>query len=469
IVPVAGSIAVLPLLNESNDPNQEYFSDGLSEELITALAQVRGLRVISRNSSFQFRGAQQHDDVRIGRKLGVATLLEGAVSKQGDKVRIHASLVNAADGSMLWSQSYDRELKDIFAVQRDIAKSVAGALKVTLLGELPVSSGQPPGGNLAAYNALLQGNYRLAPLSEGNLRKAIGFYDDAIHLEPAYALAYAKRSYAWRALAGQFLGGQAAADAGTRARADARAALALDPNLAAAHVALGFVLKDSDFDFTGAETEFRRAVEKAPEDADAKDGLAVLLADLGRFEEAVGLTREALLLDPLHGAWYLNLASNLVSLDRFDQAEQAIHKSIALQPDAAVNYMMLTIIEIKRGHPDAALQAAQHERADAWRRYALALAQQARGDHAAADAALRSLIDKYAAAAPFQIASVYAFRKQPDQAFQWLDRAWAARDPGVTELLGDPFFSEYRHDPRFIAFCEKVGLPAPANTTPSRS
>ncbi|MEO7149255.1 MAG: hypothetical protein ABIY40_04895, partial [Rhodanobacteraceae bacterium] len=201
IVPVAGSIAVLPLINESDDPNQDYFSDGLSEELITALAQVRGLRVISRNSSFQFRGAQQHDDVRIGRKLGVATLLEGAVSKQGDKVRIHASLVNAADGSMLWSQSYDRELKDIFAVQRDIAKSVAGALKVTLLGELPVSSGQPPGGNLAAYNALLQGNYRLAPLSEGNLRKAIGFYDDAIHLEPAYALAYAKRSYAWRALA----------------------------------------------------------------------------------------------------------------------------------------------------------------------------------------------------------------------------------------------------------------------------
>lgn len=467
ILPAVESIAVLPLLNESEDPHQDYFSDGLSEELISTLSQVRGLRVISRNSSFQFRGTGQNDGAGIARKLGVTTLLEGTVRKQGDQVRIFASLINAADGSTLWSQTYDRELKDIFAVQSEIAQSVASALKTTLLGDARGHGEQPPGGSLAAYNALLEGNFDLARRSEGDVRKAIGFYDEAIRLEPRYALAYAKRSYAWRTLAGQFLSGQQAADAATSARDDARTALVLQPDLAAAHVALGFVLKDADFDFAAAEIEFRRAVALAPADADAKDGLAVLLADLGRFDEAIHLTLQALVLDPLHGSWYLNVASNLISLGRFDQAEQTVRKAIALQPRAAVNYMLLAIVEIKRGNPEAALLAAQQESAEAWRDYALALVQQARGDRAAADAALRSLIDRHAVEAPFQIASVYAFRKQPDQAFEWLERAWAARDPGVTELLGDPFLRAYQDDPRFSAFCKKIGLPAPASTIPS--
>lgn len=457
----AKSIAVLPLANESGDPEQDYFSDGLSEALISALTQVHDLKVIGRNSSFQFRGKQQDDNAGIGRKLGVATLLEGTVRKEGGQVRIVASLIKADDGSALWSQTYDRQLKDVFAVQSDIATAVTSALKSTLLGKISEFSDKPPSGNLAAYNALLQGNFYFEHRSAEDRHKAIDFYDEAIRLDQRYALVYAKRSFAWRALADQVLGGAAQVQAYAKAREDARTALTLAPDLAHAHVALGWVVMNADFNFAAAEVEFRRAVELAPTDADAKNGLAGLLGDLGRLDEAIDLTRQALAIDPLHAAWYSNLTLYLIPLGRLDEAEQAARKAIALQPTASVNHLMLAIISIQRGQPEAALQAAQQEGEGIWRRYALALAQQARGDHAAADAALQKLIAKDAITSPFQIAAVYAFRKQPDQAFAWMDRAWAVRDPGVTELLYDPFLLQYKHDPRFAAFCRKVGLPVP--------
>jgi TolB-like protein len=186
------SVAVLPLVNESGDPQQDYFSDGLSEELISALAQVHDLKVIGRGSSFRFRGKQQDDTATIGTKLGVATLLEGSVRKQGNQVRIVASLVKAADGSELWSQVFNRELKDVFAVQSEIATSVAGALKTTLLGKTVKTADKPPSGNLDAYNAMLQGRFYAERRNHADYVKAVDYYQQAIKLDPGYAMAYAR-------------------------------------------------------------------------------------------------------------------------------------------------------------------------------------------------------------------------------------------------------------------------------------
>jgi TolB-like protein/Flp pilus assembly protein TadD len=456
------SIAVLPLSNESGDAQQDYFSDGLTEELIVNLTQIGDLKVIGRNSSFQFRGKQQDDNVGIGKKLGVATLLQGTVRKQNDRVRIVVGLIRASDAQSLWSQTYDRRLEDVFAVQSEIATAIAAALKVTLLGNPEKSRERPPGGNMSAYNAFLQGNAHLERRSADHLRLAIDFYDEAIRIDPRYAVAYAKRSSAWMYLAEQNLGGQEAVDAYAKARAAAKTALALDPDLAPAHVALGYVLMNGDFDFAAAEIELRRGAALAPADGYTKNGLAVLLSSIGRLDEAIELTRQALVIDPLHSGWYTNLAMYLIPLGRFDEAELAARKALALQDAAPFAYQQLAIIAILRGEPAQALQAARQESADNYRRYALALAQQAAGDRAAADAALQLLIAKDANESAFQIASAYAFRKQPDQAFEWLDRAWVLRDSGIADLLADPFLLAYKDDARFVAFCRKVGLPAPA-------
>src|SRR5450432_2113457 len=458
----AKSIAGLPLINESGDPHDQYFSDGLSEELIAALTQIHDLKVIGRNSSFQFRDDHQADNSGIGRKLGVATLLEGTARKQGDRVRIVVGLILASDGNSLWSQIFDRELKDIFAVQSDIAQSVAGALKVTLLGKAAESSDKPPGGNISAYNAYLQGKFYDARVNVDGYRKAIDFYSEAIRLDPQYAMAYARESLTWTNLAAEQLSGAEAQQAYGKARAAADNALSLNPNLALAHAARGWLLSYTTFDQTVPEAEFRHALELAPNDSEIKNDLASELAVLGQLEEAVTLTQQALATDPLHAGWYGNLAADLSALGRLDEAEHAIRKAIELEPAEAFHHRQLAIIEIQRGNSEAALRAAALEPDSIWKTNALALAYAAHCDHAKSDAALQTLIDQHAGESAFQIAQIYAARKEPDRMFAWLERAWDQRDPGITGLLYDPFLLAYKRDPRFVAFCKKVGLPVAA-------
>src|SRR2546422_9911855 len=226
----AKSIAVLPLVNTSGDAANDYFSDGLSEELIAVLAKIPGLKIIGRSSSFLFKG--KSDDSRtIGEKLGVTNLLEGSVRKQGDRVRIVAELINAADGRALWSETYDRELKDVFAVQSEIATAWTDQLKIKLLGAPAKSDAAPSNDNLAAYNALLQGTFYFRLSTEEGTRKATEFYGEAIRLDPRYALAYANLSSAWRLLAAGWLGGAEAKEAYAQARNAAETALSLAPNL----------------------------------------------------------------------------------------------------------------------------------------------------------------------------------------------------------------------------------------------
>jgi TolB-like protein/tetratricopeptide (TPR) repeat protein len=457
----AKSIAVLPLINTSGDPENDYFSDGLSEELIAVLAKIPGLKIIGRSSSFLFKG--KSDDSRtIGEKLGVANLLEGSVRKQGDRVRIVAELINAADGRAVWSETYDRELKDVFAVQSEIATAVTEQLKIKLLGAPVKSDAAPSNDNLAAYNALQQGTFYFRLSTEEGTRKATEFYGEAIRLDPRYALAYANLSSAWRQLGATWLGGGAEAkEAFAKARDAAQTALSLAPDLSAAHEVLGFVLLTPDLDFAGAEAELRKAEKLAPADAGPKGALSVLLGAQGRLAEAENVARQTLALDPLGVTRYLNLARILIGGGRYDEAEAALRKAIELQPAAARLHVHLTTIDVLRGNAAAALQDAQLEPSGSWRDYSLALAQQAQSDRAAADAALQKLIKEDSVTGPFQIAAVYGLRNEPDKMFEWLDRAYTERDPGLTQLLVTPFILTYKNDPRFAAFCLKLKLPVP--------
>jgi len=456
----AKSIAVLPLANASGDADQQYFSDGLSEDLITALSQFDGLKVISRNSAFQFRDSKD-DAQTIGAKLGVAHLLEGSVRRLGDTVRITAQLVNAGDGSTLWSQHYDRPYRDLFALQDEITRAVAGALKTRLLTGTGAQGERPPSGNLAAYNAYLQGNFYDARGTEADLRKAIDAYATATRLDPRYARAWAEMSSMSTGLAGSFLAGVPAQQAYQQARSAADTALALAPDLADAHAARGYLFLMADLNWTAAEAEYRRALELAPNDAGAKFSLGNLLATLGQPGRAVELTRQALAADPLRASRHAWLANYLLALGRLDEAAQAVGKAIGLQPAGASYYEILATIEILRGDAKAALLAARQEPAGIWRDVALALALQIGDDRAAADAALKSLIDTQSDGVAYQIAQAYALRRDPDAMFAWLDRAWANRDPGVGYLLYDPIVLRYKSDPRFAALCRKVGLPLP--------
>jgi TolB-like protein/Tfp pilus assembly protein PilF len=458
------SIAVLPLVNSTGDPANEYFSDGMSEEFISSLSRLQDLKVIGRTSSFQFKDTKDNSRT-IGEKLGVYYLLEGSVRKSADRVRIAVALIKSADGANVWSETFDRELKDIFAVQSEIAGAVAKQLKVALLGNNGqatqlTTAATPSNQNVEAYNALLQGNFYFNRHTLEDTRKAIGYYEEAIRLDPRYALAYARLSIAAVNLATGF-GGLVTKEREemiAKARASAQSALALDPNLADAHSAQGRILDFVDFNFAGSEAEYRRAVELAPQNAATVYGLAILIARLGRLDEAVALEQRAIALEPLRAVNHQNLGAYLTVLGRYDEAEAALRKSIALQPQSALNYAWLAVIQILRGNSGAAVELAKQETDPFWRTDALALAHFANGDQTAADAALKKLIDENADDAGSQIASVYALRKEPEKMFEWLEHAWTAHDAGVVELLTDPFLLTYKDDPRFIAFAQKVGV-----------
>jgi TolB-like protein/class 3 adenylate cyclase/Tfp pilus assembly protein PilF len=458
------SIAVLPLVNSTGDPANEYFSDGMSEEFISSLSRLQELKVVGRTSSFQFKG-KSDDSKTIGEKLGVYYLLEGSVRKSADRVRIAVALIKSGDGANVWSETYDRELKDIFAVQSEIAGAVAKELKVALLGHNGqaaqlATAATPSNQNVEAYNALLQGNFYYNRRTAEDYRKAIGYYEEAIRLDPRYALAYALLSRAALNLGTGYgnLATKEQEETIAKARASAKSALALDPNLADAHSSQGRILSDVDFNFAEAEAEYRHALELAPQNPAVTANLASLMSTLGRLDEAVALQQRAIALDPLRSASHFNLSLYLTGLGRYDDAEAALRKVIALQPQSSQNYYRLAEIQILRGNSGAAVELAKQETDPGWRTFGMALAHFANGDRAEADAALKKLIDEDADDAGSQIAQVYALRKEPEKMFEWLEHAWTTHDSGVNELLSDPFLRAYKDDPRYIAFAQKVGV-----------
>ena len=450
------SIAVLPLVNQSGDPAQEYFSDGLSEELINGLGKISELRVIGRNSSFHFKG--KTDDSRaIGQALGVANLLEGSVRKAGDRVRIGLQLVNAADGSQRWSETYDRELKDIFAIQEEIAKAVAEQLRVRLLGGAPSISSQPSNENLAAYNFFLQARAEYDKANPDAASRAISLLDQAIALDPNYADAYVLKARALDALA--ISGPDQSRQYFEKARMAVRTALALKPDLAGAHASLAYIYLFADWNFPAAEAELAMVREKDPI---VLNNLATLRGIQGRWDESTALRQEVLRLEPLHAVYYTNLAQNLMRTDRWDEAETMLRKALELQPSTRFAHSLLGFVALNRGDLEVALRDAKLEPVGWSRDGMLACVQFARGEREQADQALQQLIANFGEENPINIAQVYSVRREPEKMFEWLDRAYQRHQPALlSSLVGNPAYKPHYSDPRFVALCNKIGIPIP--------
>jgi serine/threonine protein kinase/Flp pilus assembly protein TadD len=450
---VTQSIAVLPFLNLSSDKDQEYFSDGLAEELLNGLSRIPNLRVTGRTSSFQFRG--KTDDSRaIGQKLNVAMLLEGSVRRQGSRIRITAQLIKTKDGFQIWSQAYDREVDDILSAQEEIARAVTGALKVTLLGGAPAQSGASK--NPEAYNAYLQGQYFSHVRSKEALQKTAAYYEQATRLDPGYALAWTMLGSVRANQAGK---ADLPLDEGYRvAKEDVGRALALDPNLGMAHAVMGWIHLTYDWDWPAAEASLKRALALEPGNDAVLENNASLDKTLGRFDEAVELLERAIAIDPLSADNYYNLAITLNRAGRQDEAATAAKKVLQISPDYAAAHVTLAMAYLAESRPQEALREVQSEKNALWRLVALPLVYYASGHRKESDAALADLVAKLPKDAAYQIAEAYAFRGEADSAFKWLDRAFSQRDGGLTEIKGDPLLKSLEHDPRYPEFLKKMRL-----------
>jgi len=459
------SIAVMPFANTSGDPSNEYFSDGMSEELINALGRLQDLTVIGRSSSFQFKG--KGEDARsIGTKLGVAYLLEGSVRKADDKVRIAVELVDASSGANVWSEAYDRELSDIFAVQSEIARQVAGKLQSTLLGNAggaPASelrTEAPPSGSVEAYNALLQGNFHFERRTDADIRRAIVLYQRATELDPRYALGHARLVYARTELEASFTPstGEARAKLQSEVRDALATALAVDPESPDVHLAQGYAAEVLDLDLARAAAEYRRGIKRAPQNPRPALRLLLIQSYLGEFEAAVAAAHRMLALDPLSARGHMYLGIIQSRLGRYADAEATLHKAIELQPAAAVQHAYLAAVLALTGRSAEAVTTATAEPDAFWRLWGLAIAHDADGDRAASDQVLGQLLERHSEDGAFQIAQVYAHRQQPDEAFKWLDHAFRANDGGLQQMRTSVFMARYEQDPRYIDIARKLRL-----------
>lgn len=457
------SIAVLPFTNASADPDQRYFSDGLSENMIIALSQYPGLNVIGRQSSFQLRNTGL-DSKQIGEKLRVSTLLGGSVSRAGDEVRIRAELVSTKNGRTLWSNYYDRPYQNLFELQDDITTAVADALRTKLVGNIQsgkrTQTDRPLSGNLDAYNACLQGKFYFNRFTKDSWRDAIRHFQQAVTIDPEYAFAYALLSQARSMLGGEYLSDSLRQQAFTKARSAAETALKLNPSLAMAHVAKG-ILQLFSLEWWKAHQKLRKAYKLAPSDPGVKYWLSRTEAALGHISEAIRLTKERIASIPLDATAYNNLAVYLTTAGQYEAAEENIRRAISMQPDISQFNSQLVVIQIKQDNPTAALETLDSISILEYRLLAETFAFAAAGQQKQADQALQKLTAQYENTMAYQIAQVYACRQQPDQTFEWLDRAWEQKDPGLASLLCDPFLLDYQDDPRFTAFCNKIDLPVP--------
>ena len=450
----ATSIAVLPFVNMSPDPDQEYFSDGLSEELLNVLARLPTLRVISRTSSFQFKG--KSEDVRaIARKLNVAHLLEGSVRKSGQRIRITAQLVNAADGSHEWSQTYDRDLGDVFRVQDEIAAEVAGILEVKLAGKALPSRTEPR--STEAYNLVLEARFYSDRRTQESLAMAIEHLERALALDPEYATAWAELA---RAYLTQSRSGLVPPDEGVaHARRAAEKALALDPNQAMAYAMLGRIWAGYDWDWMAGDRAAQRALALDPGNARMLSNAGIAAMAIGRLDESISLQRRSIARDPLQDTSHANLAIPLLYAGQLGEAETVTLQAIELRPEAPMYRHLLANVLLLQGKIEQAFEQNAREPDEGWRLAGEALIHHAAGRSAESEAALATLISKYSADMPFQIAEIEAYRGRVDSAFAWLERARAQHDSGLGELKNNPFLRTLEADPRYARFLRKVRLP----------
>jgi TolB-like protein/Tfp pilus assembly protein PilF len=470
------SVAVLPFVNRSRDEADEYFSDGLADELLSVLVKIRGLRVAARTSTATFKG-KTFTIGEVGRALNVASVLEGSVRKAGNRVRISVQLVKVEDGYPLWSETYDRTLDDIFAVQDDIARAVVKELRTTLLGAAPDSdasreaqvevaaAAKGRGGNAEAHRLYLLGKHLVERYTQVDTARGIVHLEEALALDPAHALAWVALAQARSHQAGY--GWAPVLEGYRKAREAIDRALALAPDLPEAHVMLSKIGRWHEWDWRSAEAAARRAVELAPGSGDAIGEAGALAYHLGRFGEAAELLPRALEQDPLSSRGYDDLGMVYRAMGRLADSEQAYRRSLELSPQRIASHLMLAMLCADQGRLDDALAEANREPAE-WARFtALAYVHPLAGRQDEADEALRRLVATHAQDAAYQIAMLYAHRGDPDAMFAWLERGVAQRDAGMGFAYAEPVFRPFHDDPRWAAFLRKVGFAREAVPRPS--
>jgi TolB-like protein/Tfp pilus assembly protein PilF len=447
------SIAVLAFVNMSDDASNEYFSDGISEELLNLLAKIPELRVISRSSSFSFKG-QNLEIPEIARRLDVVHVLEGSVRKAGDQVRITAQLIDGRTDSHLWSETYDRTLDDIFVVQDEIAAAVVHQLRIELLGEAPRVRATDP----EAYAHYLQAQYLGRQLSQEGIEQSTELYEQALAIDRGYAPA-------WDGLAANYLNqannGLRPAEEGYRlARDAAEEALALDPDFAPTHETLGWIALWHDNDLAAAAGHIERALELDPTRLNIIRSAATVMEHLGRLEESVTLARYVTSRDPVNSNGYTNLGNGLLYSGRWVEAMNAYRTAARLSPGDFGAHYNLGLALLYQGKPREALVEFAAEVDDEWRVKGQALVSHALGREDEFEETLLELIDGWGDQWPSEVAHVYAFANDSDAAFAWLDRAIELNEAGLTEQFLLPFYQSLHDDPRWTEFLARVGSSA---------
>jgi TolB-like protein len=450
-LPTDASIAVLPFVNMSPDKDQEYFADGISEELLNLLAQVPELRVIARTSSFSFKG-KDVDIAEIARRLNVANVLEGSVRKAGDRIRITAQLVRASDSSHLWSQTYDRKLTDVFAVQDEIAAAVVSQLKIKLLGAAPKAKATDP----KAYALFLQAREIARQWTGAALEQSIALYQQALRIDPAYVAAWVGLTDAY---SGQVSMYHRPADEGIQlAREATEKALAIDSQYAPAHARLGGIAIYYDRDLAAGARHIEHALALEPANPDIIAFAAGLARRLGRLDQTIALGEYLIVLDPVNADGRYELATAYYFAGRLDEAIATYRADLRLFPASVGEHAMIGDVLLRKGDAKAALAEIQQEPDESWRLAGLSMAYHALGQQAESDAALRELIEKYEKTQAWGIACVLAFRNEADRAFEWLDKAVRYNDPTVVSTAGYPMLANLHSDPRWLPFLRRIGM-----------
>jgi TolB-like protein len=457
--PPAHSIAVLPFVNLSGDASQDYFSDGLTEELLNSLAAIDELQVAARTSSFSFK---EHPDIAsVAHKLNVGAVLEGSVRRSAHTVRITAQLINAVTGFHLWSKTYDRDLGDVLNLQTEIATAVAGALKVTLLGDVAAKVELGGTRNPAAFDSYLRGAKSYSATRERkDIPTALAAYTEAIRLDPHYALAFAARSVALATYSGGGAETAAAAREGfDKALADARQAVSLAPELAQAHAALGQAAGYGKLDFAKANESYERALALAPGNAQVLRDSGSFAVFMGRFDAGLAALRRAVVLDPLADAIRFDLGSALYAARRYEEALAAYTQVIILAPDFNETYAERGFAYYALGDLERA-RASCETKPDFWfSQQCLAVVYDKIGRHADAEVELTKLKVNGDTAA-YQYATIYAQWGNNLKALEWLETALRLRDPGLIRLKVEPLLDPLRKEPRFQSLMRELKFPS---------
>jgi TolB-like protein/DNA-binding winged helix-turn-helix (wHTH) protein len=447
------SIAILPFIDMSEKKDQEYFADGMAEEILDLLATIPALKVIGRTSSFQFK--DKNEDLRaIGIKLGAAYVVEGSVRKSGNRVRVAAQLIDSQDGILRWSGTYDRDVGDVLKLQGEIAAGLVRALQVTIGADGMQS--RPTLANSEAYNLYLRGRYALNRYDKDGFDEAIRYFQQALELDPTSATA-AWLSWAYE-LQGEW-GFVAPAVAFEQARRAAETALQRDPKLALPHVVLGGIHTSYDYDWAAADKELHQALALAPHDATATFLAARLSMDVGRWDEALTQLNAVLAQDPLSAAYYQVLDWIQARRRRLPEAETAARRVLEISPtyDSAHYYLGLTLIE--RGEGEAALAEMEKETLTGGQLAGLTMAYDVLGRKAESDEAIARMTKEQGDRNAFEIGEAYAMRANRDLAFQWLERAYAQKESDLQYIKGDLPLKNLEGDPRYKVFLRKMNLP----------